>query len=330
MSRVQTEPGLINPQQSYERGPSGWVRLRLRRIVRRLKGWSGEWRLFVRRPLGVLGLLSILLFAFLAVGQPLLMSTVWESSIYDPDIGFDLDFMPHPSQPSAKHLLGTDPLGRDVLSVLAFSTQTSFGVGLVAGLVGTVLATTVGVAAAYYGGKIDTILMMISDTFVLLPPAVVLLIVGLIFDMSWLQVGLIFGVFAGLGSFAILVKSQAISIKSKQYMEASKVSGRGGWRMIRTHMLPNLVPLLSVNVMFIITGSVLIEALLAFLQRTQLRPSWGMMIWQALANNLSLFSLKTDWHTIVPPAVAIMLFCGGFYLIGRTIDEITNPKLRPR
>jgi len=328
MSKGQAVPGLINPQLSYERGPSGWVRLRVRLIGRRLRGWSEEWRLFIRKPLGVLGLSSILLFAFLAVGQPLLMSTVWESAIYDPEIGFDFESMPHPSPPSGRHLLGTDPRGRDVLSVLAYSTQTSFGVGLVAGLVGTVLATTVGVAAAYYGGKVNTVLMMISDTFVLLPPAVVLLIVGLILDMGWLQVGLIFGVFAGLGSLAILVKSQAISIKSKPYIEASRVAGRGGWRIIRTHMLPNLVPLLSVNVMFIITGSVLIEALLAFLQRTQLRPSWGLMIWQALSNNLSLFSLGTDWHTIVPPALAIMLFCGGFYLIGRSLDEVTNPRLR--
>jgi peptide/nickel transport system permease protein len=280
--------------------------------------------------MGLLGLASILVFAFLAVGQPLLMATVWDDAIYDPEIGFDFEFMPHPSPPSSKHLLGTDPLGRDVLSLLAFSTRTSFGVGLVAGLVGSVIATTVGVAAAYYGGKLDTVLMTISDTFVLLPPAVVLLIVGLIFDMNWLQVGLIFGIFAGLGSLAILVKSQALSIKSKQFIEASKVAGRGGWRIIRTHILPNLVSLLSVNVMFIITGSVLIEALLAFLQRTQLRMSWGMMIWQALRNNMSLFSLKTEWHTIVPPAFAIMLFCGGFYLIGRTLDEITNPRLRAR
>jgi peptide/nickel transport system permease protein len=321
-------PGLINPQQAYERGLGGWIRLRIRLIRRRLRGWAVEAGDFLRRPMGVLGLASVLLFAFLAVGQPLLMATVWEDAIYDPEIGFDFDFMPHPSLPSSTHLLGTDPLGRDVLSLLAFATQTSFGVGLVAGLVGTVIATAVGVTAAYYEGKVDTVLMTISDTFVLLPPAVVLLIVGLIFDMNWLQVGLIFGIFAGLGSLAILVKSQALTIKSKQYIEASKVSGRGGWRIIRTHMLPNLASLLSVNAMFIVTGSVLIEALLSFLQRTQLRVSWGLMIWQALRNNMSLFSLKTEWHTIVPPAFAIMLFCGGFYLIGRTLDEVTNPRLR--
>lgn len=330
MAQNASTPGLINPQQAYERGLRGWLRLRFRLIRRRLRGWSVETGNFLRRPMGVLGLASILLFLFLALGQPLLRATVWESSIYDPEIGFDFDFMPHPSAPSSAHLLGTDPLGRDVLSLLAYSTRTSFGVGLVAGLVGTVIATTVGVAAAYFEGRVDTILMTISDTFVLLPPAVVLLIVGLIFDMGWLQVGLIFGVFAGLGSLAILVKAQTQSIKSKQFIEASRVAGHGGWKIIRTHILPNLVSLLSVNVMFIITGSVLLEALLAFLQRTQLRISWGMMIWQALRNNMSLFSLKTEWHTIVPPALAIMLFCGGFYLIGRTLDEVSNPRLRSR
>ena len=330
MSRANPVPGLINPQVAYAPGLRGWTRLRMGLIRRRLKGWRREVRLFLGKPLGLLGLASIGLFALFALGQPVLMATVWQDQIYDPELGYDIQIFLHPAAPSRTHLLGTDPLGRDVLSRLVYSTRTSFGVGLSAALVGSLLATTIGVSAAYFEGKLDTILMTLADAFILLPPAVVLLIVGLIFEMNGLQLGVIFGVFAGAGSLALLVKAQALSIKSKQFVEAGRVAGGGGWRLIRTHILPNLISLLSVNMMFIVTGSVLIEALMSFLHRTDLRTSWGMMIWLALEDNMSGFDLVDEWFVIVPPALAIMLFCGGFYLIGRTLDEVTNPRLRAR
>lgn len=330
MGRANSVPGLLNPQLAYQPGLRGWVRLRLGLIRRRLKGWRRETRLFLSKPLGVLGLASIGLFAVFALAQPLLMATLWKDQIYDPELGYDIRIFPHPAAPSAKHWLGTDPLGRDVLSRLVYSTRTSFGVGLSAALVGSLIATTVGISAAYFEGKVDTVLMTLADAVILLPPAVVLLIVGLIFEMNWLQLGIIFGVFAGAGSLALLVKAQALSIKSKQFVEAGRVAGGGHWRLIRTHILPNLISLLSVNIMFIVTGSVLIEALTSFLHRTNLRISWGMMIWLALKDNMSGFDFLDEWFVIVPPALAIMLFCGGFYLVGRTLDEVTNPRLRAR
>jgi peptide/nickel transport system permease protein len=287
-------------------------------------------RLYLAKPLGVAGLVSVVLFGLAAIVYPLLMSTVWQGQVYDPELGYDIEIFPHPSPPSGKHLLGTDPMGRDVLSRLVYSTRTSFVVGINAALVGSVLATAIGVSAAYYGGALDTVLMTLADAFILLPPAVVLLVLGLLFEMNAWQLGAIFGVFAGAGSLALLVKAQAQSVKGKQFVEAGRVAGGGGWRLIRTHILPNLLSMLSVNVMFIVTGSVLIEALMSFLHRTNLRTSWGMMIWLALEDNMSGFDLVDEWFVIVPPALAIMLFCGGFYLIGRTLDEVTNPRLRAR
>lgn len=310
------------------------LRLRIRLARRRIRAWRVEARLFAQKPLGVIGMACVVLITGLTLLQPLLRATVWDDPIYDPNIGFDSESGAL-AKPSGRHLLGTDYLGRDIFSMLAYSAQTSFGVGLVAAAIGTVLATVVGIAAAYYEGLVNTVLMTIADAFILLPPAVVLLIVGLIFDMSWLHVGLIFGAFSGLGSLALLVKSEALSIKAKQYIEAGRISGGNGWRIIRMHILPNLISLLSVNLMFIITGSVMMEALLAFLKRTQLRQSWGTMIWQALetgsgGTRMSGFDLPTHWHTLLPPVLAITLFCGGFYLVGRTLDEVTNPRLRGR
>jgi peptide/nickel transport system permease protein len=157
----------------------------------------------------------------------------------------------------------------------------------------------------------------------------VLLTVGLIVDMNGLQVGLVYGIFAGLGSLALMVKSHTFSIKSKQYIEAGRIAGGGNWRVIRVHLLPNLLPLLMVNMMFIVTGSVMIETLISYVTETPTRFSWGTMTWNILEYFKSGI-VTLDWHLLLPPPLAIMLFCGSFYLFGHTLDELANPRLRPR
>jgi peptide/nickel transport system permease protein len=275
----------------------------------------------------VIGLVIIVFFVLLALMQPVLMKTVWNRNIYDPEMGFDPEIT-HPALFSRKHWLGTDYKGRDVLSQVAYATRTSFAVGLLAAVVGTIVATTIGVAAAYFEGLVDTILMAITDACIMLPPAVVLLIVGFIFELTWYQVGLIYGLFAGLGSFALMIKVQTLSIKSTNYTQAARIAGGGHWRIIRVHILPNLAALITVNMMFIVTGSVMIEALLSYFERS-FRFSWGTMIWQTI-DNFRGAAVGLQWHVLLAPAFAIMLFCGAFYMLARNLDEIVNPKLRPQ
>jgi peptide/nickel transport system permease protein len=228
-----------------------------------------------------------------------------------------------------KHPLGTDALGRDVLSQLMFATRTSFGLGLVAGLVATILATFIGVVSAHYGGSIDMLLMGVSDAFVLMPPPIVLLILGLLIDMDWFVVGLIFGIFAGLGSPAIIAKAYGQAIRVKPYIDAARTAGGSNWYIMRVHYLPNMLSLILVTFMFTVTQSVLIEALLSFFGRTQIRMSWGTMIWFTQFM-FRLSPLRAQWNAILPPALAIMLFCGAFYMVGRALDEVINPRLHKR
>lgn len=285
------------------------------------------WLHLRHQPLAIIGLGIISLFALMAIAHPILMATVWDQVTFHPLVGFDYDTIPHPNLPSLKHLLGTDAMGRDVLSQLLFATRTSFALGLVAGIVATILATTIGVFSAHYGGIIDTFLMGISDAFVLMPPPVVLLVVGLLVDMGWLEVGLVFGLFAGLGSLAIIAKSHAQSVKVKSYIDAARVAGGSSWHIMRFHYLPHMISLMLVNMMFTVTQSVLIEALLSFFGRTQIRMSWGTMIWfTQVTFRLSAFG--DQWHAVLAPAIAITLFCGSFYMLGRSLDEVINPKLR--
>ncbi len=319
------QSGPINPLPIYGSGLRGFIQRRAKRWRFWLRNRGRQWKAFFGNPIALTALVIIALFVLLALFQPLLMTRVLPDKIYNPEMGFDPDFT-HPSLPSGKHIFGTDYQGRDVFSQLAFATRTSIGVGIVSALVGTLVATFVGVMAAYFEGLLDTILMVISDVFIMLPPAVVLLIVGLIFEMTWYQVGLIYGVFAGLGSFALMIKVQTLSIKNKNYTQAARVAGGGHWRIISVHILPNLAALVTVNMMFIVTGSVMIEAILSYFERGQ-RFSWGSMIWFTI-DNFRGAAVGLQWHVLLAPAIAIMLFCGSFYLLARTLDEVVNPKLR--
>ncbi len=313
----------------YEPGLRGLLRGIVRRRRMQWAAWRREWGRFLTKPTSLIGVVILLLFGLLGLLHPVLMDTVWDQTTYDPVVGFEYDMGPHPTQPSARHLLGTDSKGRDVLSQLAFSARTSFGVGLVAAIVGTLLATVIGLVAAFYRGPVEAATMSFADTMVLLPPQVVLLIVGLIFDMSWLQVGLLFGVFVGLGSLTLLVKTHAGTLIAKPYVEAARLAGGSSWHILRTHVLPGLASLIAINMLFIANSAVMMEALLSFLGRTEFRMSWGTMIWLT-QTTFRESATGEQWHVIIPPAIAIMLFAGSFYLIGRALDEYVNPRLRPR
>lgn len=321
----------ISQDQSlrYDPGVKGLLRGMLRRRRVQWAAWRREWGRFLTKPTAMIGMTILLVFMVLALIHPLLMDTFWDRTTYDPIVGFDAEMGPHPTFPSSRHVLGTDSKGRDVLSQLSFSARTSFGVGLVAAFVGTALATAFGLVAAYFRGPVEAVSMSFADAMVLLPPQVVLLIVGLIFEMNWLHVGLLFGVFAGLGSLTLLVKSHAATLIAKPYVQAARLAGGSNWHIIRTHVLPGLSSLIAVNMLFTANSAVMMEALLSFLGRTEFRMSWGTMIWLT-QTTFRESAFGEQWHVIIPPALAIMLFAGSFYLIGRALDEHVNPRLRQR
>jgi peptide/nickel transport system permease protein len=287
------------------------------------------WRLFCRQPFGLLGVVLIFCFGVMAVIHPVLLKTVWNRARFDPIVGYDIEVQPHPTYPSWQHLLGTDNFGRDVLSQLIAGTQTSFGVGIVAALVAVTISTLLGSAAAYLGGLADLVLMGVSDVFVLMPAPLVLLIFGLLLRLEWLQVGILYGILTGLGGQAIVVKSHTLTVTVRPFIEAARIAGGSKFHVIRKHILPSLVPLTIVHGVFTVVGAVLTESLLSFFGRTSYHLSWGMMIWLG-QETFRWHSFEGQWHAIAPPALAIMIYCGAFYLVGRSLDEVFNPRLRSR
>jgi peptide/nickel transport system permease protein len=271
----------------------------------------------------------IIIFALMAVSHPILMATIWDDATYNPVTGYAFDQTEQPAAPSWSHPLGTDPLGRDVLSQLLSSTSSEFILGIVAALVTVSIATTVGAVAAYYGGLVDTFFMRLADLVVSLPGISLLIVLSALIDLNLFTLALVLGLLGGFGGTAIVLKSQALGITVKPYIEAAKVAGGGRFHIIFTHIVPNLLPLSFLYMMFTVTAAIFSEAVLSFFGLLNIRMSWGIMIHTASTGGYLLGGARY-WWLIVPAGASITLLCSTFYLVGRALDEVANPRLRRR
>jgi peptide/nickel transport system permease protein len=288
-----------------------------------------SWRLFAASRIGIIGVAIIVLYGLMAIAHPVLMATVWEHRIYHPVVGFDGTLVGHPTPPSARHLLGTDPLGRDILSMLMYSTQSEFMLGFVAAAVTVVVGTAVGAISAYFGGWLDSLLMRIADLVIMMPSLSLYIVLGTLFDMGFTTLAVAIGLVSGLGGTAVIIKSQAMTVKVKPYVEAARGAGGSHLHIIVTHMVPNLVPLAFLYMMFTVTAAIFSEAVLSFFGILNIRMSWGIMINTAQASGYLGFGLDY-WWLLIPAGLSITLLCGSFYLVGRGLDPVVNPRLRAR
>jgi len=301
-------------------------RARLRLSMRNL---SENWSLFKEYPIGLVGVAIIAIFGLMALVHPILMNYVWETRVYDPVIGYDMSILIHPSPPSAKHLLGTDPLGRDVLSQLLYGTRFGFSLGISAALISVLVSTTIGALSAYYGGLLDAFLMRLADVVIMLPFIAILIVLSALIEFNGFTLALVYGILVGFGGQTIVIKSQALSIKVKPYIEAARAAGGSDWHIIFTHLIPNLMPLAFLYMMLTVTGAVFAEAALSFFGLLNIRMSWGIMINTAQAAGY-LLAGPEYLHLMLPAGLAITLLCSSFYMVGRALDEVVNPRLRQR
>ena len=340
-------------------------RIRLRLLWRSFKT---NWGLFAENKIGIIGLVIIALFALMAILHPILMATVWggdNREIYDPVVGYDAvikeftvveevndplseillldarftninaqvgDVIEQPQQPappSSRHLLGTDPLGRDVLSQLMFSTRAAFFLGLVAALVTVFIATTVGSVAAFFRGFVDSALMRLADLILLMPLIPILIVIGGFWPISLWQLGLIIGILNGFGGVAIVLRSQALAVSVKPFVDAARVAGGSRWHLIFRHVIPNVLPLSFLYMMFGVTEAISLEAVLSFFGLLNVDMSWGIMIQLAQTEGYLLRGLDV-WWLLFPAGMAVTFLAAAFFLVGRAMDEVINPRLRRR
>ena len=340
-------------------------RIRLRLLWR---GFKKNWSLFAENRIGLIGLFIIAVFAIMAIAHPILMSTVWGGDnleIYDPIIGYSAvvqeftvveevtdpsteielidarftninakvgDTVQQPLQPappSRDHLLGTDPIGRDVLSQLMFSTRAAFFLGMVAALVTVFIATTVGSVAAFFRGLVDSFLMRIADLILLMPLIPILIVIGGFWTIELWQLGVIIGLLNGFGGVAIVLRSQALSVSVKPFVDAARVAGGSRWHLIFRHVVPNVLPLSFLYMMFGVTEAISLEAVLSFFGLLNVEMSWGLMISLAQAEGYLLRGFDV-WWLLFPAGLAVTFLAAAFFLVGRAMDEVVNPRLRQR
>ena len=306
-----------------------WQRRRLR-LRARWRRFKEGWQVFAQSRLALLGVVLIVMFGLMSIAHPVLMSTVWSFKIYNPDTGFDESLMVHPSPPSAGHLLGTDVVGRDVLSLLLVSTTSTFVVGLTAAVTTAGIGTILGVISAYFKGIVDVILGRLADVFLLLPAPIVMVIIGAKFyEIRPAMFGLIYGLIAGVGGAAIVMRSHALTVMTKPFIGAARVAGGGARHIILTHVVPHMLPLAAVYMMVTVTGAVVADGFVSFLGVTRVHHNWGTMIYMALAYK-GLINDVTPWNVLIPPSVAFSLFAAAFYFISRGLHKVAEPRLRER
>lgn len=240
---------------------------------------------------------------------------------------FELPLQPAP--PDGRHWLGTDPLGRDVLSQLMHGARASFFLGILAAVVTVIIGTLVGSAAAYFGGLIDGLLMRLADLLIMIPAVALLVVIGAVFTFQLWHLALVIGILSGFGGTAIVLKSQALAIKVKPFIDAARVAGGSARHIIFYHLIPNVMPLSVLYMMFTVTAAIQSEAVLSFLGILNTDTSWGLMM-QLSRTQGYLLQVADFWWLTLPAGLAVTLLSAAFFLVGRGLDEIVNPRLRRR
>ena len=230
--------------------------------------------------------------------------------------------------PSPEHPLGTDQLGRDVLTRVAHGTKASLTIGLVAMAISMGMGTLVGLVSGYSGGWKDEVIMRVNDVFLSVPWLVLMIvIVAVLGEQSMAVIIIVIGA-TGWSTTARIVRSQVLSPKARQFVERAKAIGAGEWHIMRHHIFPNVVPLIFANAILTIAIAILSESTLSFLG---LGPNdvetWGRILEDAFAEHAQLIGPYTF---IIVPGLCIVFVVLAFTFIGYAMDEVLNPKLRRR
>jgi peptide/nickel transport system permease protein len=223
--------------------------------------------------------------------------------------------------------LGTDDLGRDVLGELIYGAKTSLIIGVLATFISMVIGTVVGICSGYSGGRVDAILMRITDAFLVLPWLPLMLVLAALLGPSLWNIVFVIGVTSWAGT-ARLVRAQTLSVKERPFVERARSQGAKPFYIMRKKILPNVFPLVFSNTVLVAAVAILSETTLSFLGMGDvLRPSWGMML--HFAFEAGAVSVGAYWF-FVPPGLCIILLVLGFTFLGHSFDEILNPSLRRR
>lgn len=287
----------------------------------RTQRFLAGWAVFKENPLGKIGLFLLIVFALMALGSFLPPHL---DPMYHPMTGVDPDIYDS-TGPSANHWLGTDFMGRDIFSQLLAGSRIAFMVGVSAAFMSIFIGTIIGMVSGYMGKFTDTVLMRIADMFMVLPVLLVILILASLFGQLniWIIVFII-SIFKWPGVSRV-IRAQTLSLKERPFIDAARVVGASHIRIIFRHIMPNVLPLSFLYMTFMVTYAIIVEAALAFLGFGDPGTvSWGMML-QWVWKTGHMFKAP---YWLLPPGICISLITLAFYLLGRAMDDVLDPRLR--
>jgi peptide/nickel transport system permease protein len=269
----------------------------------------------LRQPAVVAGALILVVFILAALLAPLLTPV-------DP---LTQNVIKGLRPPSAEFPLGTDKLGRDILSRLLYGSRISLLVGFMVVVGSLLIGGTLGLAAGWFGGWVDELMMRITDIFFAFPGLILAMAIAAALGPS-LQNALIAITAVTWPVYARLVRGQVLTLKQREFIEAARVVGARELRIVLWHVLPNSLAPLLVQASFDLGGSILSVAGLSFIGfgAQPPTPEWGVMISEG--RNY----LATQWWLVTCPAVAILLVVAGFNLLGDGLRDVLDPRLRGR
>ncbi|MBM2324011.1 MULTISPECIES: ABC transporter permease [Marivita] len=273
------------------------------------------WSRFRQNRGAVIGLIILAIVIICAIAAPFLFPRSPWSMVQRPFLPpFEMDGLP----------LGTDALGRDVLSGLFHGARVSLLVGLVSTVVALAIGIPIGALAGYYGGLVDDALMRFTEFFQTIPSFALAIVLLAIFQPTLAYVILAIAI-VSWPPVARLVRGEVLSLRNREFVEAATLSGQSNLRIILRQVLPNALPPIIVLASLMVATAILLESSLSFLGLGDPNVmSWGYMIGAART------VLRTAWWLSFIPGIAILLTVLALNLIGEGLNDALNPRLRKR
>lgn len=274
--------------------------------------WLRAWRELRRSKMALLGLVVMIIIIIVALFAPTIAPT-------DP---IAINIKERFALPSAKHLLGTDNLGRDICSRAIYGARISLQVGITSVIFALILGVSIGATAAYIGGPVDNVTMRIMDAMLAFPTIMLALLLRFVLGPSIASVMLALGIIR-IPIFARTVRSSVLSEREKEYVEAARAIGQTNIRILFRHILPNTLAPLIVLMTVLFANAILIEASMSFLGigTPPPTPSWGNM----LSDGREF--MQDHPHVVLFPGLAIFLTVLSVNLLGDGLRDALDPRL---
>lgn len=271
---------------------------------------------FVHNRKAVLGLIIVCFLVLAVILIPIFMKL--DPYMTDRAVGFN-------KAPCSGHPLGTDDVGRDLFARLLYGGRISLFVGIMSTIISVLIGIPLGLIAGYFRGIAETVIMRVADAFMSFPTMVLILVLVAVFGPSILTVTVVIGVL-GWTAIAKLIYGNVLSIREREYIQATKAIGMSTPKILLSEVLPNAIPPVWANISFRVAGAILTESSLSFLGMGVQTPqaSWGNIIFAA-QNLLVLTARPWVWF---PPGICIILVVVGFNFIGEGVRDALDPKTK--